>query len=294
MSNRVGWGDILLVACGLILSSSSYQSEQTKSIIYERTEQEQSIIHTVTVEYGSDFVVTPAIADELQPISDFANKYEAIAVINGGYFDPKNQKTTSYLVKDGKLLADPRTNERLMGNPDLSPYLDKILNRAEFRRYLCGQELLYDITLRNTPVPDGCELKDALGGGPSLLPQDTAVEEGFVAYNDGEIIRNAIGTNSPNARSAVGIKDNGDVVLAMVEQKPIAGGSGMSLPQLADFLSNLGVTKAMNLDGGSSTALYYDSEQTIYGKLDKEGNKVQRPIKSVLLIKESYLLNSRE
>ena len=160
MSNRVGWGDILLVACGLILSSSSYQSEQTKSILYERTEQEQSIIHTVTVEYGNDSVVTPAVADELQPISDFANKYEAIAVINGGYFDPKNQKTTSYLVKDGKLLADPRTNERLMENPDLTPYLDKILNRAEFRRYLCGQDIFYDITLRNTPVPNGSEIKD--------------------------------------------------------------------------------------------------------------------------------------
>ena len=248
MSKRVWWGDILLVVCGLILSSSSYQ--QQKSILYETREQEQSIIHTVTVPHNSNFVVTPAIEGELQPINDFATKYEAIAVINGGYFDPQNQKTTSYLVKEGKLLADPRTNERLIDNPDLSPYLGKILNRAEFRRYLCGEEIRYDITLHNTPSPNGCKLKDALGGGPTLLPQDTSVEEGFMAYSNGKIIRNAIGATSPNARSAVGIKENGDIVLAMVEQKPISGSSGISLPQLAGFLSTLGVTKAMNLDGG--------------------------------------------
>lgn len=285
MSNKVGWGDILLVAIGLVLSSSSYQSEQNESILYERREQEQSIIHTVTVESDRDFIVTPAVAKELQPITDFATEYEAIAVINGGYFDPNNQKTTSYLVKEGKLVADPRNNERLMENPDLNPYIDKILNRAEFRRYLCGEDMRYDITLHDTPVPTGCELQDALGGGPSLLPEDTAVEEGFVAYKDGEMIRNAIGTNSPNARSAVGIKENGDVVLSMVEQKPNVDGSGMSLPELADFLSTLGVTKAMNLDGGSSAALYYHQEETVYGKLDKEGNKIERPIKSVLLVK---------
>ncbi|MGK7938432.1 MAG: phosphodiester glycosidase family protein [Xenococcaceae cyanobacterium] len=290
MSKRVWWGDILLVACGLILSSSSYQ--QRNSILYETREQEQSIIHTVTIPDNSNFVVTPAIEGELQPITDFATKYEAIAVINGGYFDPKNQKTTSYLVKEGKLLADPRTNERLIDNPDLTPYLGKILNRAEFRRYLCGEDIRYDITWHNTPSPNNCELKDALGGGPTLLPQDTSVEEGFVAYNNGKIIRNAIGTTSPNARSAVGIKENGDIVLAMVEQKPISGGSGMSLSQLADFLSTLGVTKAMNLDGGSSASLYYQGK-TLYGRLDRDGNKIKRPIKSVLLVQEFNLLQGQ-
>ena len=295
MGKRDWWGNIILVACGLILSSSSYQSldksivqtalKQNNGILYEATEKEQSIIHTVTIPSDRNFLVTPAIEGELQPISDFATKYQAIAVINGGYFDPNNQKTTSYVIKEGKLLADPRTNERLIDNPDLTPYLGKILNRAEFRRYLCGEDIRYDITLHNAPSPDGCELKDALGGGPGLLPQDTSVQEGFVAYRDGKIIRNAIGTTSLNARSAIGIKDNGDMVLAMVEQKPSAsGGAGMSLPQLADFLSTLRVTKAMNLDGGSSSSLYYRGK-TVYGRLDREGNKITRPIKSVLVVR---------
>lgn len=294
MSKRVWWRDSLLVACGLILSSSFYQSSSDKSIAqigsqleesirYEAKEQETSIIHIVTVPPHRNLVVTPVLEGKLQPITHFATKYQAIAVINGGYFDPNNQKTTSYLIKDGKILADPRTNERLIDNPDLAPYLGKILNRAEFRRYLCGEDIRYDIALHNIPTPEGCELQDALGGGPGLLPKDTSVQEGFMAYSDGKIIRNAIGATSPNARSAVGIKDNGDIVLAMVEQKPISGGAGMSLPQLADFLSDLGVTKAMNLDGGSSASLYYQG-QAMYGRLDREGNRIKRPIKSVLVV----------
>ena len=301
MRKKVLWRDVILVAFGLILSSSSYQSsldrsfsqapissQQSESIRYETTEQEQGIIHTVIIPHNSNFAVTPVIEAELRPITDFATKYQAIAVINGGYFDPQNQKTTSYLIKEGKLVADPRTNERLIDNPDLAPYLGKILNRAEFRRYLCGEDIRYDINLHDVSPPNGCQLQDALGGGPSLLPKDTSVEEGFVAYSNGEIIRNAIGTTSPNARSAVGITNDGDIVWAMVEQKVSSSGStGLSLPQLADFLSTLGVTKAMNLDGGSSASLYYRGE-TVYGKLDREGNKVKRPIKSVLLVQSKY------
>ena len=263
--------------------AQTLSSPKNTSIRYEAKEQEKSIIHLVTVPHDRGFVVTPALEGELQPLVNFATKYQAIVAINGGYFDPHNQKTTSYVIKDGQILADPRTNERLVDNPSLTPYLGKILNRAEFRRYLCGDELVYDIALHHAPVPSGCQLQDALGGGPTLLPQNSSIQEGFMAYSNGKIIRNAIGANFPNARSAVGIKDNGDIVFAMVEQKPIVSDAGISLPQLADFLATLGVTKAMNLDGGSSAALYYQG-QAFYGRLDRDGHKIQRPIKSVLLV----------
>jgi exopolysaccharide biosynthesis protein len=39
----------------------------------------------------------------------------------------------------------------------------------------------------------------------------------------------------------------------------------------------------MNLDGGSSAALYYGGE-TIYGKVNESGEAVQRPVKSALLV----------
>ncbi|WP_072013869.1 phosphodiester glycosidase family protein [Myxosarcina sp. GI1] len=280
---------ILAIALGIFLSFSIDSLSQSKlptstAIHYDVYERSQQTIHAVTIPHDSNYRLVPSVVGELQGIKEFAEKYNAIAAINGGYFDPVNYKTTSYIVRDGKLVSDPRTNERLIDNPDLQPYLGKILNRVELRQYLCQEEVNYDIVLHSVPVPDNCTLKAALGGGPGLLPQDTSVAEGFIAYQDKEIIRDAIGSNSLNARSAVGITPEGDLILVMVaQQSQLPSNSGMSLPDLADFMSTLGVTKAMNLDGGSSSALYYDG-QTFYGKVDSEGNRVERQIKSVLLI----------
>jgi exopolysaccharide biosynthesis protein len=295
---KTSWLDLILISLAVGLSSGSYpesigdlpgvvQQQQTQQIDYQIIERSQSTIHAIVIPHDSNYSVIPAVSPELKPIDNFASQHQAVAAINGGYFDPKNEKTTSYITQQGKLVADPRTNDRLIDNPDLKPYLGKILNRTEFRRYLCGETTRYDITLHDASIPADCQLLDALGGGPSLLPKDTSVEEGFIAYSNGKVIRDAIGNQGLNARSAVGITRNGDLVLVMVAQKPESpSNSGISLPELAEFLATLGVEKAMNLDGGSSSSLYYQ-DRTVYGKVDAEGKQIQRPIKSVLLVSEN-------
>jgi hypothetical protein len=287
------WLDLILISLAVGLSSGSYPESigdlpgEVQQIDYQIIERSQSTIHAIIIPHDSNYSVIPAVSPELKPIDNFASQHQAVAAINGGYFDPKNEKTTSYITQQGKLVADPRTNERLIDNPDLKPYLGKILNRTEFRRYLCGETTRYDITLHDASIPADCQLLDALGGGPSLLPKDTSVEEGFIAYSNGKVIRDAIGSQGLNARSAVGITRDGDIVLAMVAQKPeSATNSGISLPELAKFLSTLNVEKAMNLDGGSSSSIFYQ-DRTVYGKVDAEGNQIQRPIKSVLLVSEN-------
>jgi hypothetical protein len=278
------WRYWIALIWGFVLFSSLHHvSLAASELNYQVYQRSPAIIHTVTIPNQSNYVVATEIAAELTPIANFATENQAVVAINGGYFDPQNGKTTSYIIQDTMLVADPRTNERLIDNPDLQSYLGKILNRTEFRRYLCGTEIRYDITLHNTTVPNNCILQDALGAGPQLLPLDTSVTEGFMAYQDGKLIRDAIGANAPNARSAIAITEAGDVILAMVEQQQPTN-SGMSLPDLASFLKSLGATKAINLDGGSSSSLYYRGK-TYYGKLDGEGNKVQRPLKSVLLVR---------
>ncbi len=282
------WWKTVLFTLGIILfftTNKFFPAESNSDIRYIAHERSQHIIHTVIVPHDR-YLVIPAVESHLTHLTDFATKHGAIAAINGGYFDPKNQKTTSYIIQQATIVADPRTNERLIDNFDLRPYLGKILNRTEFRRYLCDNATEYDIVLHSAPIPPHCQLQDALGGGPALLPKDTAVVEGFIAYKDGKLIRDAIGINSLNARSAVGITQDGDIVLAMAAQRSdLPTSSGISLSDLADFLSTLGVTKAMNLDGGSSAALYHQDD-VVYGRIDKEGNRIKRPIKSVLLVKK--------
>ncbi|NJK56110.1 MAG: phosphodiester glycosidase family protein [Pleurocapsa sp. SU_5_0] len=267
----------------IAIKSGTAQSVANNQLSYQTIERSQYTVHTVIIPHNSGYLVSPVIAGELKPISDFAQDH-LVAAINGGYFDPVNQKTTSFIVERSQIVADPRFNERLVDNPDLKQYLSKIFNRAEFRRYNCGGSTQYDIQLHSAPIPNHCTLIESLGGGPGLLPQNTSVKEGFITYQQGEKIRDAIGNDSLNARSAVGITHNEDVILAMVAQQskqPL--NSGISIPELASLMSSLGAVKAMNLDGGSSTSLYYDG-RAIHGRVDQAGKKIIRPIKSVLSV----------
>lgn len=282
---------LALVGLGLglaIAMQSPAAQSAAHQLEYQTIKRSQYTIHIVTIPHDSNYLVSPVISGALQPISDFAkdNPDHMIAAINGGYFDPVNQKTTSFIVQRSQIVADPRFNERLMDNPDLKHYLSKILNRTEFRRYSCGEKTKYDIQLHSAPIPKDCTLIESLGGGPGLLPQDSSVVEGFTAYQKSEKIRDAIGNDSLNARSAVGITQEGDVILAMVAQQseqPL--NSGISIPELGLVMADLGAVKAMNLDGGSSASLYYD-DQAIYGRVDQEGKEIIRPIKSVLSVIE--------
>lgn len=273
---------LILIALNLILTSCSKQLPKATTkpqIQYKSYTLKTSIIHTLQIP-TSHFLITPAVSPQLDSLENFVQKHNALGAINGGFFDPKNSKSTSHIIVQAQQVADPRQNDRLINNPNLTPYLPKILNRSEFRRYRCGNTWRYDITLHNAPTPSNCQLVDALGAGPSLLPLNL-VEEGFLTVANGQTIRDALGSSQANARSAVAIKDN-YIIFVMAAQK-LNPNSGISLPELADFLKTLGVQKALNLDGGSSSALYYNSK-TIAGKLDKQGKPLQRPVKSVLLI----------
>jgi hypothetical protein len=286
LASGVGIGTLLLS-----VSQTSPSSYLSSAMPIEPTLQYQVhplpavVIHTLSIPVKSRFEVVPAIAPTVATLDRFAKQHHAIAVLNAGFFDPENQQSTAFVTVNGKLVADPQQNQRLTDNPNLKPYLDQIFNRSEFRRYQCGDLTRYDISLHREPPPQGCQLREAIGGGPRLLPEITAVPEGFVAYAKGEIIRDALGIEQSNARTAIGITGNGKVLWVMAAQKPNdAGNSGISLSALAAFMKTQGVVKAMNLDGGSSSALYYNNK--IYsGKVDTEGNPVQRPVKSVLLVK---------
>lgn len=213
--------------------------------------------------------------EQLGTVEDFAKGKDAIAVLNAGFFDPQNAKSTSTVIINGSRAAEPSQNERLMGNRNLKPYLPQILNRREFRRYQCNQDTRYAIALRQSPIPAGCTLQDAVGGGPQLLPELSLEQEGFVAVSQGRMIRDALSYRQANARTAVGLLADRSVLWVMVGQT--SSQPGLSLPALASFLKTLGVVEALNFDGGSSTSLYYQGNA-----YDGKFPAAKRRIKSVL------------
>lgn len=92
-------------------------------------------------------------------------------------------------------------------------------------------------------------LLHALGGGPRLVangrPYVTAGTERF---------RPDV-TLGAAPRSAIGLTPDGDVALVVVDGRQKDYSAGFTLSELAAFLVKLGVTDAMNLDGGGSATL---------------------------------------
>ena len=261
-------------------------AEVPQAIEHRTYELPTSVVQVVMVPPQREGALAVVWSQDLATLAQQAQAAEASAAINAGFFDPQNGLTTSYVVVDGAIVADPRNNPRLMENPDLQPVLPAILNRSEFRIYDCDDGARYDITNHATPVPTDCTLDSAVGAGPQLLPEMTGYEEGFLADNSvGETVRDALGSQWPNARSAVGLKADGTVVLAIATQLPETDSpTGFTLAQMADFLAGLGVKTALNLDGGSSTGLYFEG-QVYWGKFNPEGEPVERPVKSVLVVR---------
>lgn len=79
-----------------------------------------------------------------------------------------------------------------------------------------------------------------------------AVGGGDVLVNNGQVGSNLSAGVHP--RSAIGIKQNGDVVLYAVDGRQ-SHSKGLSLEDLAEELIDMGCVSALNFDGGGSTAM---------------------------------------
>jgi hypothetical protein len=271
------------LALGGGFSNPAAQRHQATGVRYEVDERAGERVHLLTIASDPAFKVVPSVAPSLQSLAQIARDRGAIAGINGGYFDPANQQTNSWVLINGRVAANPGKNERLMQNPALRPYLNAILNRSEFRVYRCKGKVRYGIAPHQAPIPPGCRLEQALGGGPQLLPTLSTEREAFTATEQGVVVRDAIDALGANARTAVGLKADGQLLWVMVEQKPGRDRSGMTLAELGRYLKGRGVISALNLDGGSSTSLYFKGVSH-GGQHDQGGAPIQRAVKSFLLL----------
>ncbi len=63
-------------------------------------------------------------------------------------------------------------------------------------------------------------------------------------------------TRAPHPRTAVGLSKDGKTMILVVADGRREGVPGPTLPELADLMTELGACRAMNLDGGGSSAMW--------------------------------------
>src|SRR5574344_1582159 len=172
-------------------------------------------------------------------------------VINAGFFDPKNQKTISYIVTDRNTVADPLLNENLFLNPILRQHMEQIIDRTEFRVVECNNKYHYEIVPHKTLVDFPCNIVTSAQGGPLILPELKMEEEFFVLKENDKVIRESASVLEKTARTIIGLKGDEIHILIITNKNP------KRLPQVQKICESFGLDRAMGFDGGSSTSLNY-------------------------------------
>lgn len=211
------------------------------------------------------------------------NNSGSLFTINAGFFDPKNQKTISYIVNDYQTVEDPIFNSDLMLNPVLRKNMKAILDRTEFRILDCDSKLKYEIASHSSKVDFLCSIKHSAQGGPQLLPNLRLEEEFFIVKDaEGNIIRESASVLHKTPRTLIGIKSlpKGEQelhVFIVTNEHP------MTIYEARDLCSSYGLDSAMAFDGGSSTSMDY---KKIHVVSTQESGDTGRALKSFMIVKK--------
>ena len=239
---------ILIILTLLLLNLFICQNSVYSKTTPYRIVQDPEGVYIVEVNTTKNSLV-PYVSEKLETNENVYKKTGAKLVINAGFFDPKNQKTVSYITINGNLKESPENNENLMNNKVLEPYMDKILNRSEFRILENTKgKLLYDIASHNDVIPTGYKLKHAIQAGPMLFPDLRLEEEFFVLKQDGKIISESASSLHKYARTAIGIRDNNVYLFIITNKNP------MTLEEVSNLTRKWGMEKSMAFDGGGSSS----------------------------------------
>jgi exopolysaccharide biosynthesis protein len=99
--------------------------------------------------------------------------------------------------------------------------------------------------------------------GPSLLNEDgTPKEEFLLATEDNTFDKWFAGSYlaKHHPRTAMGYYEPGHYVMVVVDGREDGYSKGMTLKELASFMSSLGCKLAYNLDGGDSSGMEFDGK----------------------------------
>lgn len=259
---------LLIFSLGLILPARAIDITESDGIYHVILEQNKKTAKRLKC----------VIADDLMTNREIHKKADAVLTVNGGFFDPKNKKTVSYVTSDGQMVADPIFNENLFTDPLLKRNLDKILNRSEFRVLECFTGYKFEIAQHKSPIDFECQLMNAIQAGPLVHPQLQLEEEFFIVKDEeGNIIRESASVLHKVPRTILGLKDNDIHILIFTDEHPA------TLEEVAQYCAELNLDRAMAMDGGGSTSLNYLNKLEIVSKPE---NGQGRMLKSFIILKK--------
>ncbi|MCR4746177.1 MAG: phosphodiester glycosidase family protein, partial [Lachnospiraceae bacterium] len=159
-----------------------------------------------------------------------AEEADAILAINGDFYGTQE---SGYVIRNNTLYRDTAdsSNEDLVINSDGS---FEIINESE----TSAESLIED------------DVSDVLSFGPALMI------DGEIAVTKNEEVGKAMASNP---RTAIGQVDDLHYIFVVSDGRT-SESEGLSLSELAYFMSEMGCETAYNLDGGGSSTMYFQGE----------------------------------
>lgn len=202
--------------------------------------------------------------------SEMARRRDAVAAVNGSFFDMDKHFPICYLRIDSVNLGEN------------TPGKDTVNRKYYQYGTLCldGDSVIILKTDSSRHWEEALPYPDIMTAGPLLIWHDTLQP----MRNDRTFV-----TNRHN-RTAVGIREDGTVLLFVADGR-FKQAEGLSLMELQQLLRWLGCRDALNLDGGGSTTMYlnlFDYQGIINcpsdnGRFDREG---ERGVSNAVLVRK--------
>ena len=232
-----------------VSTETAYRDENISVTITEYREYDTSI-YVADVRLSSPEYLKTALAQDAfgknvtAKTSEMALANNAVLAINGDFYGAQE---TGYVLRNGVLYRDTAQN----GQEDLVIYEDGSFEII-VEDQVTAQELLDKGAVQ------------ILSFGPAL------VTDSEISVTADEEVGKA---KSSNPRTAIGVIDDLHYVFVVSDGRTDES-EGLSLYQLAQFMSGLGVRTAYNLDGGGSSTMVFNgtviNTPTSTGKRSKE------------------------
>lgn len=220
-----------------VVSTASEYEDGDKKITLKTYERDNTKIYVGFVTIKKNTSIKTALADETygknvtDKTSDIAQSVNAVLAINGDFYGAKN---AGYVIRNGTLLRSESLSD---DQEDLVIYKDG------------GMEIIKEGDVTAQELLDKGAVQ-VLSFGPALI------EDGKVTVGSSDEVGKAMASNP---RTAIGIIDENNYVFVVSDGRTDES-EGLSLKELAEFMQELNVKTAYNLDGGGSSTMYFNGQ----------------------------------
>ncbi|MDY7396040.1 phosphodiester glycosidase family protein [Aureibaculum sp. 2210JD6-5] len=198
--------------------------------------------------------------NKLDKTSLIATEYNALAAVNGGFFNMKSGNLVTYFEKNDTIVYKTISDSIRRSQPDY--FLNGAVIIDTNNKLQLGFAQLDDF------YKESKNEKLVMVTGPVLLKNGKSVGLPMIAFVINRHPRTCICTSDE------------EIFLITIDGRSLLA-NGMSLLELQKFLLDLGCKDALNLDGGGSTTMWIKDKGIVNMPSDKKG---ERPVSNVLMI----------